>query len=300
MKIAQDLLDQMIDHARRDAPNECCGVVGVRDGSRVTEVIAAEEHGRQPVPVTRMGIDQLRAIEQIEDSGAEVGAMYHLAPAEREALSVADRHGPCRTGWPGHPSGIIRRATCPTEPVVRAFRVTPKEVEELEVHGVVSPRVSLLRSLHGGRGALLRGLRGSRWSPRAGRARRTSRERQGARPQGQAQYSEGDLRRRAMGRTCAEAELIQNLLLEEGVPSTLRRTRGFDVPEMLAGRPARRARARSRGRGQRAQVLLQADMADGHVDVAGPYRAVAGCSPFLLGRGSRSSGLVVPADRRLR
>ena len=35
----------------------------------------------------------------------------------------------------------------------------------------------------------------------------------------------------------AEAELIQGLLLEEGVPSVLRRTRGFDVPDFLAAGP---------------------------------------------------------------
>jgi hypothetical protein len=51
------------------------------------------------------------------------------------------------------------------------------------------------------------------------------------------QYSEGELVRVAIGRQQAEAELIQNLLLEQGVPSTTRRTRGFDVPEMLFAGP---------------------------------------------------------------
>ena len=51
------------------------------------------------------------------------------------------------------------------------------------------------------------------------------------------QYSEGDLITVAVSRNLAEAELIQNLLLEEGVPSTLRRSLGFDVPEMLAAGP---------------------------------------------------------------
>jgi hypothetical protein len=51
------------------------------------------------------------------------------------------------------------------------------------------------------------------------------------------QFSEGELVRVATGRQQPEAELIQNLLLEEGVPSALRRTRGFDVPEMLAAGP---------------------------------------------------------------
>jgi Putative prokaryotic signal transducing protein len=50
-------------------------------------------------------------------------------------------------------------------------------------------------------------------------------------------YSEGELVRVAGANNQAEAELIQGLLLEEGVPSVLRRTRGFDVPDFLAAGP---------------------------------------------------------------
>jgi hypothetical protein len=50
-------------------------------------------------------------------------------------------------------------------------------------------------------------------------------------------YTEGELVRVAGGRNQAEAELIQGLLLEEGVPSLLRRSAGFDVPDFLAAGP---------------------------------------------------------------
>jgi hypothetical protein len=50
-------------------------------------------------------------------------------------------------------------------------------------------------------------------------------------------FTEGELVRVAGGRNQAEAELIQGLLLEEGVPSILRRTAGFDVPDFLAAGP---------------------------------------------------------------
>jgi hypothetical protein len=50
-------------------------------------------------------------------------------------------------------------------------------------------------------------------------------------------YTEGELVRVAGGRNQAEAELIQGLLLEEGIPSMLRRSPGFDVPDFLAAGP---------------------------------------------------------------
>jgi zinc-ribbon domain len=51
------------------------------------------------------------------------------------------------------------------------------------------------------------------------------------------ELTRGPLVRVAGGRHQAEAELIQNILLEEGVPSILRRTAGFDVPDFLAAGP---------------------------------------------------------------
>jgi hypothetical protein len=51
------------------------------------------------------------------------------------------------------------------------------------------------------------------------------------------ELTRGPLARVAGGRNQAEAELIQNILLEEGVPSILRRTAGFDVPDFLAAGP---------------------------------------------------------------
>jgi hypothetical protein len=51
------------------------------------------------------------------------------------------------------------------------------------------------------------------------------------------QYARGELRRVATASQQAEAEFIQMLLLDEGVPSTLRRSAGFDVPDFLAAGP---------------------------------------------------------------
>jgi hypothetical protein len=50
-------------------------------------------------------------------------------------------------------------------------------------------------------------------------------------------YAEGPLVRAAWARNQAEAELIQGLLLEEGIPSLARRSGGFDVPDFLASGP---------------------------------------------------------------
>jgi hypothetical protein len=51
------------------------------------------------------------------------------------------------------------------------------------------------------------------------------------------EYAQGEPVIVAAARNQAEAELLQGMLLEEGVPSMTRRTGGFDVPDFLASGP---------------------------------------------------------------
>ena len=73
-------------------------------------------------------------------------------------------------------------------------------------------------------------------------------------------FTEGDLVRVAGGRNQTEAEFIQALLLEWGVPSVLRRTAGFDVPDFLAAGP-RDVLVPEAGAQTAREVLLEADLA---------------------------------------
>ncbi len=73
------------------------------------------------------------------------------------------------------------------------------------------------------------------------------------------QFAEGKLVRVAGARNQAEAEFIQGLLLEEGVPSLLRRTAGFDVPDFLAAGP-RDVLVPQSGEPAAREVLLQAEL----------------------------------------
>jgi len=73
------------------------------------------------------------------------------------------------------------------------------------------------------------------------------------------QYAEGALVRVVGAANLTEAEFIQGMLLEEGVPSTLRRTMGFDVPDMLAAGP-RDIMVPASGHAVAREVLLQAEL----------------------------------------
>jgi uncharacterized protein YbaR (Trm112 family) len=73
------------------------------------------------------------------------------------------------------------------------------------------------------------------------------------------QLAEGELVRVAGAQNQSEGEFIQGLLLEEGVPSMLRRSAGFDVPDFLAAGP-RDVMVPLSGLDTAREVLLQAEL----------------------------------------
>jgi hypothetical protein len=92
------------------------------------------------------------------------------------------------------------------------------------------------------------------------------------------QLSEGELVRVAGARNQAEAEFIQGMLLEEGVPSMLRRSAGFDVPDFLAAGP-RDVLVPQTGVATARQVLLEAELIspdDRRPAVVAPGRLLVG------------------------
>ena len=99
-------------------------------------------------------------------------------------------------------------------------------------------------------------------------------------------YTEGQLCVVASGRNQSEAELIANLLLEEGIPSVTRRSRGSDVPDMLAAGRRDLLVAESALPAAR-EVLLESEM----IDEGEHYRP----SPLKLFGGLLAAVLVVGA-----
>ena len=85
-------------------------------------------------------------------------------------------------------------------------------------------------------------------------------------------YSHGELVRVARAQHQAEAEFVQALLIEEGIPSMVRRSAGFDVPDMLAAGP-RDVLVPSSGEIAAREVLLQAEYLEpAQTEAGGPVR----------------------------
>lgn len=127
MKIEQSLLQTVIDHALRDAPNECCGMIAVRDG--VAEKVYELENAT-PSPL-RFEIDPKVLREtylEIDDSGADM-CIYHSHTRSAPVPSQTDVN--FGVNWPGVEWLIVGTKGDVT---VQSWLITPQaEVSEVPV-----------------------------------------------------------------------------------------------------------------------------------------------------------------------
>jgi hypothetical protein len=95
------------------------------------------------------------------------------------------------------------------------------------------------------------------------------------------QYARGDLVRVTGARSLADGEMIQGILLDQGIPSMLRRARGFDVPDFLAAGP-RDVMVPESGYEAAREVLAGSDMLSAEVP-AGSMPGVGSPARLALG-----------------
>jgi [CysO sulfur-carrier protein]-S-L-cysteine hydrolase len=130
MRIGRELLDRVVDHPRREAPNECCGVLEMRDGE-VVSVHPLVNTAASPLRFEVDGVEVHRLLERFEAAGGELGGIYHSHTRSAPYPSQTDVN--FAWGWPGVEWLIVGLAD--DEPEVRSYVIeTPGgRIEEVEV-----------------------------------------------------------------------------------------------------------------------------------------------------------------------
>lgn len=127
MKIARELYDQLIAHARADAPNECCGMIASADGVAV-RLFPAENAAASPLRYEIDGREQLAILDAIEDAGHDLGAIYHSHTRTAPEPSQTDIN---LAFYPDSLYVIVGLKDA--EPDVRAWRIVDGAVSEAEL-----------------------------------------------------------------------------------------------------------------------------------------------------------------------
>jgi [CysO sulfur-carrier protein]-S-L-cysteine hydrolase len=125
MEIAPGLLQRIVDHARREAPYECCGYV-VLDGDRAVDVVEVENIARSPL---RFDMDS-RAVLELGNVMDESGVViYHSHTRSEPRPSQTDMN--FAANWPGVEWLIVGLAD--GEPDVRNWRIADGQATQVEV-----------------------------------------------------------------------------------------------------------------------------------------------------------------------
>jgi [CysO sulfur-carrier protein]-S-L-cysteine hydrolase len=129
MRIPRKMLDEIVAHAREEAPNECCGMIGARDG-RATSLYRARNAEGSPFRYVVHPQDQFRIMEEIDERGEELAAIYHSHTGSAAYPSQTDIN--LAEGWP-EPLYLICSIADASEPELRAFTIRSRNVEEVEL-----------------------------------------------------------------------------------------------------------------------------------------------------------------------
>jgi proteasome lid subunit RPN8/RPN11 len=124
MVISQADWDAMIEHAREEAPNECCGYARMSDG-RVDEVFRAVNERHSPYGY-EIDSKSLLAVNELDDEGHGV-AIYHSHPRSEAKPSQTDINLAFYPHWRYVIVSLV------DDRPVRAWRIADGRVEEEDV-----------------------------------------------------------------------------------------------------------------------------------------------------------------------
>jgi proteasome lid subunit RPN8/RPN11 len=132
MVIAPPLLDDVIAHAREEYDAECCGMIAYEQSEPEGASRAVKVHRAKNVYASRKrfeidGKEVLRAINEFDAGGWEMGAIYHSHTHTEPYPSQTDIN--FARNWPGVEWMIVGLAD--GEPEVRCYLIDDGEVTEV-------------------------------------------------------------------------------------------------------------------------------------------------------------------------
>lgn len=129
MRITHSLIDQIVAHAREDAPNECCGMIGGADG-RAATIYRATNAEASPLRYSIDAKEQFDLMRRIEDAGEELVGIYHSHTRSPAYPSQTDVN---LAGWPDAVYLIVSLQD-PEAPQVRGFWIRDSGISDAELH----------------------------------------------------------------------------------------------------------------------------------------------------------------------
>ena len=128
LALPKKFIDEMIAHAREEAPNECCGIIAGQDGE-ARKLFRARNAEASPYRYNVDPQDLFRIHRECDANGWEFMAIYHSHTASEAYPSPTDIR---LAYWP-ESTYILVSLMNRDDPAVRAFRIVDGAVSEEEL-----------------------------------------------------------------------------------------------------------------------------------------------------------------------
>jgi [CysO sulfur-carrier protein]-S-L-cysteine hydrolase len=128
MKVPRSIFDEMLEHAREEAPNECCGILGGSDGEAKT-LYRATNAEHSPLRYTLDPNDLFRiTFREIPANDEEMLAIYHSHTASPAYPSQTD------INLATYPDAVyLILSLAEGEEPLRGFRIDDGKVNEVDL-----------------------------------------------------------------------------------------------------------------------------------------------------------------------
>lgn len=128
ISIGGETLDTLLEHARRDAPRECCGLL-IGAGARIDEAVPV---ANLAPGTTRYLIDpagHFAALRRVRGTPRDVLGAYHSHPRSLAVPSPTD----IAEALPGAFLYVIVSLAVPVQPDIRAYRIVEGASVEIAI-----------------------------------------------------------------------------------------------------------------------------------------------------------------------
>jgi len=129
IKIPKSIYQAIIEHARKEAPLECCGILGGRDGT-VEKAFDLSNTEKSPTRYSMSPQQQVRVFDEMDRESLDMVAIYH---SHTHTIPFPSETDVKLAFYPEVASVIISLEE--ETPVVKAFRIKEDAIypEEIEV-----------------------------------------------------------------------------------------------------------------------------------------------------------------------
>jgi [CysO sulfur-carrier protein]-S-L-cysteine hydrolase len=118
-------VDELVAHAREEAPNECCGMIGGNDGD-VSTVYRSINAEASPLRYSLDANDQFRIMREMEERGEDLVGIYHSHTGSAAYPSQTD------VNLAAYPEAVylIVSLQDPEKPELGGYWIRDDEIEE--------------------------------------------------------------------------------------------------------------------------------------------------------------------------